>query len=239
MNQINLILGDWLRGKSIYPPFRRFLNLLFSMSISSFLFEKLYFEYTWLDILDYKAIIDFMIKGEFFVPLSIFIIVVGLTEFLSIIIFNLINHFKSVKLTRKILEYEINKPQIDGRLIDFQNISEIVTPITISPKMIVGLYSEIRKEIKPEMFVQLEKELTKPKDNLYANFKLAFKALIAITIYFAMLPYFGIYLYLGVLFAILIFMYLLIVAYRFLDILPTMARKFYEIAENYLRTHNE
>jgi len=239
MNQINIIIGDWLTGKSIYPPFRRFVNLLFCMSISSFIFEKLYFKYTWIDILDYKRIIDFMIKGEFFVPLSIFIIVVGFTEFLSIIIFYILNHFKSVKLTRKIMEYEINKPQIDKKLKDIEDISKIVAPITISPKMMIGLYSEMRKEIKPEMFAQLDKELVKSKDDLYENFKLSFKALIAITIYFATLPYFGIYLYLGVLIAILFFMYLLIVAYRFLDILPAIVRKFYEIAENYLRTYKE
>ena len=75
MNEVFFIAGDYLKGKSIYPAFRRILNLLLNISISSFIYEKCYGVYSWLNYNDYKGILTFFIKGNFFIPLSIFIVV--------------------------------------------------------------------------------------------------------------------------------------------------------------------
>ena len=59
------LVKDYLQGKPVYAIARRALNFLFSVSITSFLFERFYFKYTWMDITAYKAILDFLVKGYF------------------------------------------------------------------------------------------------------------------------------------------------------------------------------
>jgi hypothetical protein len=109
MNEIFIIAGDYLKGKSVYPAFRRMLNLLFNISIASFIYEKFYGNYSWLNYNDYRGILDFFIKGNFFIPFSIFLVVFGTTQFLSIALFNALNHFKTLKITREILQYQFKK----------------------------------------------------------------------------------------------------------------------------------
>jgi hypothetical protein len=106
MSEILFII---LKGKSVYPAVRRLLILLFNVSIASFLYEKFYGKYTWLNYNDYKGILDFFIKGHFFIPFSIFVMVYGTLQFLSISLFYAINHFKSVKMIKEILQYQFNK----------------------------------------------------------------------------------------------------------------------------------
>ncbi len=239
MNEIFIIAGDYLKGKSVYPAFRRLLNLLFNISIASFIYEKCYGSYTWLNYNDYKGILDFFIKGNFFIPFSIFLVVYGTTQFLSISIFSVINHFKSVKLTREILHYQFKKETIDERLKDINKVSKIVSPIRLTKNTMLAVYQELKNHITPEAFEEIEKGLKEPKQNLEANFTLAFRMMIAITIYFFSLPQFGWLLYLTAMIVLIVGMYVLMISYRFLDIIPTLMRKFHHQAEEYLKAHIE
>jgi hypothetical protein len=229
MNEIFIIAGDYLKGKSVYPAFRRLLNLLFNISIASFIYEKFYGNYTWLNYNDYN----------FFIPFSIFLVIYGTTQFLSISIFSVINHFKSVKLTREILQYQFKKETIDERLKEINKVSKIVSPIRLTKNTMLAVYQELRNHITPEAFEEIEKGLKEPKQNLEANFSLAFRMMIAITIYFFSLPQFGWLLYLTAMFVLIGGMYILMISYRFLDIIPTLMRKFHHQAEEYLRLHLE
>jgi hypothetical protein len=239
MNEIFIIAGDYLKGKSVYPAFRRLLNLLFNISIASFVYEKYYGTYTWLNYNDYKGILDFFIKGNFFIPFSIFLVVYGTTQFLSISIFYVINHVKSVNLTREIFQYQFKKENIDERLKDINKVSKIVSPIRPTKNTMLAVYQKLRNHITPEAFAAIEKSLKEPKQNLEANFTLAFRMIIAITIYFLSLPQFGWLLYLTAMLVLISSMYILLISYRFLDILPTLMRKFHHQAEEYLRLHLE
>jgi hypothetical protein len=239
MNEIFIIAGDYLKGKSVYPAFRRLLNLLFNISIASFIYEKYYGTYTWLNYNDYKGILDFFIKGNFFIPFSIFLVVYGTTQFLSISIFYVINHVKSVNLTREIFQYQFKKENIDERLKDINKVSKIVSPIRPTKNTMLAVYQKLRNHITPEAFAAIEKSLKEPKQNLEANFTLAFRMIIAITIYFLSLPQFGWLLYLTAMLVLISSMYILLISYRFLDILPTLMRKFHHQAEEYLRLHLE
>ena len=239
MNEIFIIAGDYLKGKSVYPAFRRILNLLLNISIASYIYEKCYGNYTWLNYNDYKGILDFFIKGNFFIPFSIFLVVYGITQFLSIGIFSVVNHFKSVKLTREILRYQFKKEAIDERLREINRVSNIVSPIRLTKKTMLAVYQELRSRITPEAFEEIEKGLKEPKQNLEANFSLAFRMVIAITIYFFSLPQFGLLLYLTVLIVLIVGMYVLMISYRFLNIIPTLIRKFHHQAEEYLKDHIE
>lgn len=233
MNEIFIIAGDYLKGKSIYPSFRRMLNLLFNISIASFIYEKCYGNYTWLNYNDYKGILDFFIKGNFFIPFSIFLVVYSLTQFLSLLIFSVINHFKSVKLTRKILQYQFQKETIEEKLTEISKVSNIVSPIELTKNNMIEVYQKLRNDITPEAFEEIENGLKEPKINLEANFNLAFRMMIAITIYFYTIPQFGWFLYMIAIIVLILGMYIIMISYRFLDIFPTLMRKFHHQAEEY------
>lgn len=239
MNEIFIIAGDYLKGKTVYPAFRRILNLLFNISIASFIYEKCYGHYTWLNYNDYKGILDFFIKGSFFIPFSIFLVVFGVTQFLSITTFSLLNHFKTIKLTREILHYQFNKETVDEGLRELNKASKIVSPIRLTKNRMIEIYKELRTSITPEVFDEIEKGLTEPKQNLEASFILAFRMTIAITIYFFSLPQFGLLLYLTALTVLIIGMYILLISFRFLDIIPTVMRMFHNQAEEYFKMHTE
>ncbi len=235
MNEIFIIAGDYLKGKSVYPAFRRILNLLFNISIASFIYEKCYGNYTWLNYNDYKGILNFFIKGHFFIPFSIFIVVYSLTQFLSIAFFIALNHFKTIKITREILHYQFKKETVDEQLNEIKKVSKYVIPIRLTKKTMLEVYKELRNQITTEAFEKIEKGLTEPKQNLEANFILAFRMTIAITIYFFSLPQFGWLLYLTAMAVLVLGMYVLIISYRFLDIIPTLMRMFHNQAEEYFK----
>ncbi|MBN8671466.1 MAG: hypothetical protein J0L80_12315 [Chitinophagales bacterium] len=239
MNQIFLIAADYLKGKSISLPIRRLLNLLFTISISSFLFEKYYGKYVWFNYYDYKAILNFFIKGNFFIPLSIFIAVYCGTYFVSLLIFNLINHFKTIKWTRKIIYYQVKKESVDDNIKALTRVSTLVSPMRLTKTLMIELYNNLKHELTPETFQKIESELIEPKKNLEATFHSVFRALIAITIYFSSIPQFGLGLYVIVCISLLSTLYILLLSYRFLDIIPALVHKFHNEAEKYLLAHTK
>src|SRR5437867_1618468 len=97
MNQLFLVAADYLKGRPVYAPIRRGLNFLFIVSITSFIYQKFYGSYTWYDITNYKAILNFFINGDFFIPLSIYLIVYSFIIFVSGSTFAMLVHPISVK----------------------------------------------------------------------------------------------------------------------------------------------
>jgi hypothetical protein len=239
MNEILIIAGDYLKGKSVFPAFRRLLNLLFNISISSFVYEACYGKYTWFNYNDYKGILDFFIKGNFFIPFSIFLVVYSLSQFFSIAFFNALNHFKTIKITREILQYQFKKEAVDARLKEINKVSKYVSPIRLTKNTMLAIYQELRNHIPPEGFDEIEKGLKEAKQNLEDNFSLAFRMVIAITIYFFSISQFGWVLYLTAMTVLITVMYILMISCRFLDIIPTLMRKFHHQAEEYLKLHTE
>lgn len=118
MNEYFFVVGDYLKGKPVYPVIRRFLNLLFSTSLTSFLFENFYFKYTLYDITDYKSIFDFFINGSFFVPFSIFIIIHFFLDWISDGFFLIFSMRKSSEIVTEIYNYELNKNDYKMLLIN-------------------------------------------------------------------------------------------------------------------------
>ncbi|MCU0442919.1 MAG: hypothetical protein MUE96_11020 [Bacteroidia bacterium] len=232
-----LILSDYLKGKSIYPPVRRMLNLLFAVSISSFFYESAYGNYAWLDYNDYKSLLDFIIKGKFFIPFSIFIVVNLLIQGISNLVFIPISHFVTVKWTRTIVNYELQKESIDDGVNRVIEVSGIVTPMQLNEQMLIEVGKELKEKITNETYDKIEKDLSKPKRDLEASFHFAFKGIIAITIYFISLPDFGWILYSLTLILAVIAMFLTVIAHCFLGILPALVRRFYKEVTEYISKH--
>jgi len=207
MTRYLFFIEDYLRGKPVFSIISRMLNILFSISISSFFFEKFYFKYFWLDITDYKTILDFFIKGYFFVPFSIFIVVHFSIESISNVIFGSVTDNNSSKLAKGLIEFFGDWPSL------------------------IKWYKRIEKSESPTHWRKFKKKFLMQKRVIRERFNLAFKAIIVMTIYFFTISYFGWILYILVMMALIIILISLWGAFLFLDALPSVLRSFREKAE--------
>jgi hypothetical protein len=74
MKEFLFVFTDYFKGNPTYPGIRRGLNVILNTSIAAFLYEKCIGTYVWINIADYKSIIDFLVKGHFIIPLSLYIL---------------------------------------------------------------------------------------------------------------------------------------------------------------------
>ncbi|HAD81539.1 MAG: hypothetical protein A2509_01280 [Candidatus Edwardsbacteria bacterium RIFOXYD12_FULL_50_11] len=237
MNDLFFIAADYIKGNSIYRPVRRIFNLLFNISIASFIYEKIYEQYYWFDYYDYKSILDYFVKGNFFIPLSIFIAAYGITHIISLTTFYLITYSKTVKWTKSIIDYKVKKETVANKINEISAISKKVIPIELTETMLIEVYNHLKNKLTPENYNNIEKGLTEQKNELMANYHFIFRALITITIYFISLSTFGWLLYLLTTLTLLVTLYLLTLSYRLLDILPVLFSKFQAEAELYIVAH--
>jgi len=238
MNEIFLIAADYLKGKPIYSPFRRILDLLFNISITSFIYETFYGSYTWFSYNDYKGILSFFVKGGFFIPFSIFLAVYWSTYLISLFSFILLNRYKTIKWTREILNYQLNKETIENRLQLVEEASVHASPFILTKPLMIELMKTLQSKIPPDAFDELKKALKQPKHDIETSFHTAFRCLIATTIYFFSLPQFGIPLFIIAGIVLILAMYILLLAYRFLDILPVLVARMQVETEKYLAAHD-
>jgi len=228
-------LADFLSRKSMFPVIRKGLNLLFCASITSFLFEKYYFNYSWIEITDYKSILNFFIKGNYIVPFCIFIVIFLITYFIPYTIFAVPNYFKGIKWRRKILGYKLSKFEAESQFEKIKSETTKNTALQLSSKAMFQIYKDIRNSFDEKQYQQIQRKLEKQKDNLLANFIFAFRALITIFIYFITIEYFGFFLFTIVNLSIILYMVLLVFSYRFLDLIPTFIGKIALELDKYVR----
>jgi len=237
MSDIFSIVSHFIQGKPIYSPIRRLLNLLFNISIASFIYINLYGEYELMNYYDYKAIFNFLFKGHFFIPFSIFVVVYAITQFLGTILFFILTHFRSVKNHRKILKFKLEKAEIDENLHLISTFSKYLTPIELDPEKMVAFYNEFRSEINVNALKELENSIVKPKNNLEVNFIFTFRMLVAIAFYYSSIPDFGIGIFSIFSLISIVLMYIYATTYMILDIIPITVKKLYSEAEKYILEH--
>ncbi len=228
------IINEYLDGKPVYPLARRILNLLFSVSITSFLFEKFYFKYQWISITDYKGMLDFLVKGYFFVPLCLFLIVHYTLLSITYCLFVLMTMRKSNKLLKWI--YKLEFKQADSQtLIHKINTNPLYSsPIEFDETNFFALYNEIVNNIPPEQLIELEGTIKKQRNVCEKNFYLVIKSIICITVYFFIVPYFGWLLFSLSVFILLLLALLLYFSYLLLDIVPSAIKKFHFEVSKYM-----
>lgn len=235
MNQYLFFIGDYLKGKPIYPVARRILSLLFSISLSSFLFEKFYFKYDWVDITNYKAILDFFIKGDFFLPFSIFIVVHYLLDWISEGLFLLLVLKKSTKMLKEVYDYEFKKSDYKNLLETLNHNPVAVMPFELNKTVLIEFFKYLSTEISSEQWNQFEKSIEKQKSNIQESFKLALKALFTITVYFLIVPHFGLMLYIFIFIILTLATMSLFYGYLLMDVIPTAIRRFHYEVSKYLK----
>lgn len=239
MNNFLFLASDYIKGKAIYPSIRRFLNLLFLVSITSFFYERLYGRYTLDEITNYKVILDFFVKGHFFIPFSIFVIVYALTQFISFLVFKIFYLKKSLKITKEIFEQKIEKEDLVEGAGVIESYLNNLTHINLSKEEIIEVYTEIKQELSYEDIMELKKVLNDQKDIIELNFVLILRMFIAVTIYYASLENFGGYLYYPVIAILILLIIVLYNTYKYLDIAPALFEKFSIHLEYYLNKIDE
>lgn len=233
------VVGDYLNGKPVYPVIRRILNLLFSISLTSFLFKKFYFNYIWLDFSDYKSILDFFINGKFFIPFSLFIIIHILLDSIAEIVFFLFTFRKSIEIVNEVYNYQFNKSDYRNIMGKMNDNGVLKMPITFDKSFFIETYKYLATNIPIEEWKEQERSLEEQKSSTKDTFKLTLKGLITITIYFITISYFGLLLYMVVAGILILTLFGLYFGYLLMDIIPSAIKKFHFEVGRYLEEKAE
>lgn len=126
------IFNGYLEGKDYMPVIRKIINPLFTLILSSYFYERYFFSYDWLNLTDYKAILDFIIKGKFIIPASIFLIIHVITSIFSLIVLSCFN-WPVIRFMRKYNLKTGDKTEM-YKLLKQVEISRKMEPIEISYK---------------------------------------------------------------------------------------------------------
>lgn len=104
----SFFVKGYLEGKNIFPTVRRIIDPLLSINVASFIYESSYSKYNWIDITDYKSILSFIVKGEFIIPVTLFIVIHFAIIFIIQTPLFLINHLITEKLNNQLKNRESN-----------------------------------------------------------------------------------------------------------------------------------
>ena len=196
-------LNDFFKGRSLYSPIVRALNVLLSACIASALFKWRYFDYTLLDITDYKGIYKFFINGHFAVPLLLFVIVHYGTGFFSYSLF----HGLSFLLCRRW-----------RRILDALGVGE-QRPYFVQ---IVGL---MKKGVSAKEHERLRRLANKAQEMSTINFRLTMKGMIALCVFVAIIPYLGWKLYTLAMIGSAVGLVGFVFTYAVIDLFPEVVKK--------------
>ncbi len=215
---------DYLRGNSMYSPVSRFLNLTLSVAITSFVFRKVYFDYSLLDIIDYKGMCLFFVNGNFAVPLILFTILHYGIDFLAGSVFSLATlHFTS-KWIDRINSFKIKKR--DFSIFKVINRNPVIpVPAKFDKGVILKYYEPLKNSIPQEEWEKAKKVFEKKKKEISRNFRLALKGMVTLTVFLISVPYLGLLLYFITMGLLLTSLGFFIYTFVILEVTPVLLRK--------------
>jgi len=225
MIKIDSFIQDYLEGKPLYAPLVKVFDILFTVSITSFIFTRFYFPYSLIDITDYKTLYRFFIDGHFWIPLMICTVVHYAIGLSSSLLFSLTTQWQSARWIEDALKTRFTKKDIKVFFRTLNDNPFVPRTQRIEPSSFFKYYEHIKNSVPPEQWTESLKLVDKKKKEIKTNFKLVAKAGIAVSLYFIGLGYFGWVLYAGsiVLFAglLVFFFYVFLI----LDVAPVVIRK--------------
>jgi len=196
-------LNDFFKGKSLYSPIVRALGVLLSASIASAMFKRRYFDYTLLDITDYKGIYRFFISGDFAVPLILFVVVHYGIGFLSQCLFYGLSYVLRHRWMKMLGELGVGEHR----------------------PFFVRCIAWLREVMSEKERQRIRRLVNEARKILTLNFKLTTKAMIALSIFLAIVPYFGWRLYMFAMLCCAVGLGFFICSYTVLDIVPEVVKK--------------
>ena len=229
-------------SKKIPLAVKTFLNLVFVTSITSTIFVKFYYQYQILDLTNYKLIFNFLITGQFFIPLIIFLSSWFLTGFFIEAIFFGINIWAGNKLKDFFKRNYLSPKEAGEVLVHFRKTMEEKAPKLNSIPTLITIYKKIKSEFNYKQLKALNEASNKMQQEAISNFKLYTRGLICSIIYYNILPYFGWFLLTVCIFIFLIAVILNFLLYQFGENLTLSTVRFISFVEKEIKefeTKNE
>lgn len=224
MKEFLFIFTDYLKGNPTYPAIRRGLNFILNTSIAAYFYEKYIGTYNWIEISDYKSIMDFLVKGHFIIPLSFYFLIYSVLGVSIFVLFNFRLDFQKFKAIQKINVKELENERFDEMLEGFSTLSSKFNIIVISKEEIISFYKNKFANVSATDINELKNLIHTLKANLSNHFGLIFRLLIAICIYYLHTANFPNWLFITILFVLLSSVFLITKAFRLLNILPAVHR---------------
>lgn len=238
MKELLTYVSDYLKGNSIYSPVLRFLDFYLSASIASSIFKRIYFNYSLLDLTDYKGIYNYFINGDFAVPLLLFTIVHYGIGIVGESIFSLMTLKKSNEWTSRILKFKIKKKDYVSFFKTINNNPIAPASLKFDKGIVIKYFELLKSSVSKEDWEKAKKMAELKKEEIKSNFKLVFKGMIALTVFFRLVPYFGWILYSISILISLAGMTFFFYSYVVLDISPLFIRKIDAEMTRLIQEHN-
>jgi hypothetical protein len=219
-------ISNYLNGKPVSPVILKTIDITLTVSLTSILFQKVYFHYDILDITDYKGIIRFFTSGQFIIPFTLFFLIHFSIKAISSAIFTIAAHFISVKWLNRILTYEFKLADVENFLNIPANQKLPVVPLVLDSSFIFKTYSHIKKSKTEKQWQKVTDKINRNAKSAKSILNLIIKAIIATIVYYNTIPYFGGFYFSFVLFLLIITLALQFIWHLILDIAPAAVRKF-------------
>ncbi|MDL5051917.1 hypothetical protein QQ054_38585 [Oscillatoria amoena NRMC-F 0135] len=223
MGEFLFFLADYIKGKSIYAPIRRILNLLLSCSITSYIYVKFFGAYQWVDFGDYRIILDYVIKGQYIIPFSIFIVSHYSIEFLSQSIFFLFTYFycnkhrrRALALRIKLLRANVNQDNSMNNIISLLQGLKRINRMGKQKAIFRYILNNLPNE-HLEMIVEVSNTI---KKTIQFNFTFFMRMIIALVVYYKTLQDFTPFLFFFTLIILFIILSLLLFGAWLTEITP-------------------
>jgi hypothetical protein len=233
MNDILNIANYILEGKPFHDKARRFLNFLFLVSVTSFTYRWLIGDYRFLDIGDYKGILNFFIEGKFFIPVSIYACLYGMTELFGFLLFSVITHIKLIQFKRKIMVTELDDETFKDGVEMILFMTRYLSGHNLTAKQIIVAYKENVNIIPHAEINVLQQEMAKNTDDMKRYFIFCIRAMIAISIFKVTLPEFHWLAYTGVIFILMVCLAGIYLLYNLVSLLPSIVKVFCRQADKF------
>jgi hypothetical protein len=173
MQQIDALLSQFLHGRSLYAPVRRILNLVFAVSLTSYLYIRTHGSYHIFKLSQREEIFNFFTRGEFIIPFSLFVIVYYITQWIPAVVLSAITFWLRARLARVFTHKKMPKRERNSLINSFVKYSRYTpTPLTkAQAHEIMGLF--ITHVTQDELQLMI-KETEAPIKTLEANLILFF-----------------------------------------------------------------
>lgn len=219
MQQFDLLIRQFLEGRSIYGPVRRVLNFVFTTSLTSYWYVRVYGSYRIYEFSERDAIIAFFTSGTFIIPFSLFVIVYYVTQWVASAFFLGCSNLALV-LGAKYVREKRWKPREIRRLMRELEATKHYWPEQPSRIDMGRLVVLLRDQLSPQVLSELKEELKEPVKKAEASFILFARTTLAVTVYFNALPQFGWRLYALILTVLVVAMLILIAGVFILQVIP-------------------
>lgn len=229
------LLFDFIDRRELFPKVRRILSGLLNISIAHFLYVHFQGPYELLEISDYHGIINYFLKGGFFVALTYLAMAYGVSYILSMPVFPIAKELR----TKKVRTF-FNDKVLEGISTNDQtNLVHEIKQRLIQEKFATNVFTiaiaTLIQRIDEREYELLSELANERQHIIQENTELSCRIILASIIYYAVIPEFGVWLLVLWVAAASFYIWASSYSYALYYVLPALIAKNNEVAENALR----